>query len=144
MDTAFTFSDTEVGTATPAGTLLPADVEMQVHCNHCRITASFLMGTLSYFITYCIHLGSHYRHCMRTAFSFRDRAWGSATTAGTLLPADVEMQAHCNYGSSLHPLHWHCINIPGQCLWFCNHCGITASTFMGTASSVTTNDNHLV
>ncbi len=46
----------------------------EVHCNDCRITASSFMGTESYFTTYCIHLGSHCRHCMGTASTFRDMA----------------------------------------------------------------------
>ena len=121
MGTAINFSDTEDGTATPAGTLLPADVEMQAHCNQCRITASTAysqhphsgtqQGALQPLPEHCIQPhghcilrhnilhepSGHCIHCMGTAFTFRDTKGGTATPARTLLPADVEMQAHCNH-----------------------------------------------
>ena len=51
------------------------------------------------------------------------------------------MPPHC---WTMHPLHEHCIHIPGQCRGHCNYCRDTASTFMRTASSVITYCIHLV
>ena len=121
MGTASTFRDTEVGPATSAFTLHPAEVEMQVHCNHCRITAS----------TQC----SHHPH--------------SSTQHGALQPLQdhcIHLHGPCILHhnilhppcGTLHPLHDYCIHIPGQRGGQCMYCWYTASTFMRTVSSIIT------
>src|SRR3712207_1344541 len=98
MGTAFTFGDTEGGTATPAVTLLPSDVEMQVHCYHCKITAS--------------NACSQHPH--------------SGTQNGALQPLlDRYMHLHGNCilchnilhppCGTLHPMPGHCIHVLRQC-----------------------------
>ena len=47
-------------------------------------------------------------------------------------------------GGKLQPLHVHCIQLTGLCRRHCNHCSNTASTFLGTASSITTYCMHLL
>ena len=79
---------------------------------------------------------------MGTAFTFRDREGCSETTAATLLPPDVVIQAHCNHfrmtastACSLHPhsgtqkralqpLQGHCI----QMKWHCRSTAMTAGS----------------
>ena len=119
--TAYTFRDTEGGTATPASTLIPADVEMQAPCNHCRITASTACSqllhswtqqhTLQALADHCIHLHGHsimrhnilhapcgtmyplHEHFIHIPLQCRD----IATTAVTLHTAEVVLQVHCNH-----------------------------------------------
>ena len=79
MDTAFTFKDTEGGTATSAVTLHPTEVALQVHCNHCSLTASTFVGTASSVKTYCIHFVGHSMHYLGTASKFPDNAGGHCT-----------------------------------------------------------------
>ena len=91
------------------------------HCNHCSDTESNFIGTTSSVILYCNQLVGLCFHCMGTASKFMDNAGGTATIAG-----------------SLHPVHEKCIHLQGYCWGHCNNCRIHASTFMGSASSVTT------
>ena len=195
------------GLCNTEATLHPAEVALQAHCHHCRITAFTFSGTAYYNTSQCLHIVGHCIQSLDTASKFRDNAgalqplqghcilmkWhcrGSATTAGSLHhpswavnPASQHtastlchtadtawalhphseawqgalqpLQLHCIQlkwhsrrtaitEDSLHPLHGHCINIPGECHWHCRHCRNTASTFMGTASSITTYCMHLV
>ena len=92
----------------------------RVHCHRYRITAYTLIGTASSVTTYFMHLVGHCIQCLGTASMFSDKAAHTATTAGTLHTAEVALQVHCIQ----HRL--------------------TASTFGGTVSSITTYDIHLV
>ena len=128
MGTASTFRDNAGLTATTAVTLHPDEVALQGHSNDCRITASSFMGTECYFSTYCINLGSNCIHCMGTASTFRERQ-------GALQPLKlqfIQQKWQCRLTAiievSVHPLHWHCIHIPGQCLGHCTHRRDTASS----------------
>ena len=83
---------------------------------------------------HCIHLHGHciirhdilmhiVRHCLHSmgiASTFNDTALASATTAATLHPDEKALEMHCNDFS------------------------LTASTFVGTASSVTAYCIHLL
>ena len=84
------------------------------HCNHCMDTESTLMSTASSISTYSMHIVGQCILCMGTESTLWDMAVHSETTAATLHPAEVALQAQGN------------------------HCRFTASTFVGTASSVTT------
>ena len=85
---------------------------------------------------------------MSTASTFRENAGGTATTAGTLhtptwaLHPLSQHTASTLWDSASTPLALH--HAHGNCMGQCNHCRITASTFMGTAFSVKTYCMHLV
>ncbi|PWG24323.1 hypothetical protein DF270_16070, partial [Listeria monocytogenes] len=49
------------------------------------------MGSASSVTTYGMHIVGHCIHCMGTAFNFSDREGGTATAAGTQLPAEVAL-----------------------------------------------------
>ena len=109
----------------PCGTLQPLHGHcihitghFRRHSNHCSDTASNFMGTTSFVISYCIQLV------------------GLCTTAVPLHKYSGAMQGTLHTAGSLHQVHEHCIHIQGNCRIHCNHCRISASTFMGTASSV--------
>ena len=98
------------GTAPPEWTLLPGDVDMQVHCNHCMISACTACsqhphtgtqhGALQPLPNHCIYLHGH-----------------------LILHQNI-LYVPCG---TLHPNPGHCIHIQGQCSPHCNHCRETAS-----------------
>ena len=56
IGTASMFRDTVVVSANTAATLHPAEVTLQVHCHHCRITAFTFIGTAYYNTPQCLHI----------------------------------------------------------------------------------------
>ena len=114
------------------------------HCQHCRIMDSTFISTESSVTTYCIHLVGHCSHCIGTAYTFRDSSGDTATTAGSLHPAEVALQAHCYQHRVTASSAWAWQPHSGKLQEPLYHCRITASTFMGTASSIRKSCIHLV
>ncbi|WP_207655152.1 hypothetical protein, partial [Clostridioides difficile] len=79
---------------TTVGTQQPAEVALQVYCNDCRLTAFNFISTASSITSYSMLIVEHFIHCMGTASTFMEGAECTATTAGTLHPAEVALQAH--------------------------------------------------
>ena len=131
MSTASTFQDNAGGTATTTGTLHPPSWAPHPPSQH---TACNIWDTVS-------------------------NAWALHPHSGKLQGTLQPLLAHCIQirglsilhhnilhppCGTLHALHGHCIHIQGNCRRHCNHCIITASTFMGPAFSITTYCIHLV
>ena len=134
MGTAPTFRDRATGTATTAGTLDPAEVALQVHCNHCRITASTacsqhphsgtMQGALQPLQGHSALKKWPWRCTAMTAGPLHSPSWArnpaSQHTAFTLWDTECTAWAlHPHSGTmqgALQPLQDHCIHLHGHCI----------------------------